>query len=300
MPAPPPAPLLALVLLAGSALAAPCLSVRHLEIPAAPSGEVQRVCISPGQTTVFSFDAQLAPGSLTLEEADTFTCVEPGPSTLKLIPSEKAPLGRESRVMVRFADSGAPVSATFVLVTHAAEAASLVEVHRRKRTAESYQQELRAKEEELRQLREENARLRAEEDPGGLTSLRASAAMDETGVATQDISNSVTRAPTNPLVMVLLWRFRAIGRVAFEVTLRNPQGAPMWRAEGAALTPEGQPGQGLKVLKVWQAEPIPPGEEGRVIVETESPGKNDREPYILKLWDAEGQRAVTLRHVTFW
>ena len=39
-----------------------------------------------------------------------------------------------------------------VLVAHAEEATSLVEVHRQKRTAESYKQELKAKEEEARQL----------------------------------------------------------------------------------------------------------------------------------------------------
>lgn len=87
------------------------------------------MCISPGQTTAFSFDSQLAPGSVSVEEAERFTKVEPGPSTLKLVPSEKVPIGRQLRVTVRFADGAAPSSAAFVLVAHAAQSASLVEVH---------------------------------------------------------------------------------------------------------------------------------------------------------------------------
>jgi len=287
----------ALLLLAAPALAAPCLRVRHLDVPA-PSGETQRVCISPGQTTVFSFNAQLAPGSVTLEEADDFTWMEPGASTLKLVPSEKAPLGREFLVTVRFADGTTPSSAAFVLVVHAAEAASLVEVHRRKRTVESYQQELRAKEEEARTLREENARLRSErESSGGLMGFLLSEDLERDGVAVQDIATHVTRLPTNPLNVELVTRYRTTRRVAFEMVLENPEGAPTWRVERATLTREGKPGEELKVLRVWQEEPIPPGQKRRLILETELPRGDAQGLYTLRLWDAEGQRVVTLAHV---
>ena len=295
-----PAVPLALVVLAGPALAAPCQSVRHLEILATASGEAQRVCISPGQTTVFSFDTPLAPGAITLEGADGFTWVEPGTSTLKLIPSDKAQLGRELRVTVRFVDSAAPSSATFVLVAHAAEAASLVEVHRRTRSAESYQQELREKEEEARQLREENARLRMnKEGPGGLTGLLVSGSMDMGGVTAQNLTEAVMTASTGALQVRRLRSFRSTGRVAIELLLRSPKDAPAWTVAGATLIHEGKQGQGLKVLSLWQQAPTALEHNKRVIVEAESPGDANQGPYTLRLWDTEGQRAITVAHLTF-
>lgn len=298
MPAFPPEVFLALVLLAGPALAEPCLSMRHIELAAAPSEQMQRVCISPGQTTLFSFDTPLVPGSITLEGADGFTWVEPGASTLKLIPSEKAPMGKELRMTVRFADGVPPSGATFILVAQAAEAASLVEVHRRRPTAESCQQELRVREEEARLLREENARLCAEnEGPGGLTGLLASAVMGEQGVVAQNLTDSVTRDPMNPLSIMWVRQYRAADRVALEVTLQNPAGAPTWMAEGATLTHEGRQGPGLRVLRVWLDEPIRPGERRRVIVEAESPGEDAQGPYTLRLWDAERRRPLTITPV---
>lgn len=294
-----PVSLLALVLLAGPALAAPCLpGVRHIEVSAAASGEVHPVCISPGQATVFSFDAKLAPGSVRLEGADDFTLADPGGSTLKLVPSEKVPLGRPLKLTVRFADNAAPSSATFVLLAHAAQAEPFVDVHRETRTLESYQQEVRAKEEEARLLREENAQLRADKErPGGLTGLLASGVMGVNGVASKDLFGSFTPPPTNPLGVAAVRGYRSTGRVALEVRLDNPEGAPPWTAEGAAL--ERGRGGPLRVLKVWQEAPISWGATARVVVEAEAPTDDARGPYTLKLWEAGGTRSVMLGGLMF-
>jgi len=301
----PPAVFLTLALHARPALAqsdaASCRTgVRHIEVSAESSGEARPVCISPGQTTVFSFDAQLVPGSVSVEEAERFTKVEPGPSTLKLVPSEKVPLGKPLRVTVRFADGAAPSSAAFVLMAYAAQAASLVEVHREERNTESYQQEVRAKEEEVRLCREENARLRAEmAAPGGLVGPLASGAMGSQGVASKDLSPTVKKLPVNPLGVGEVTGYRSTGRVVLEFTLINPQGAPTWTAEDATLTLASKRGEGLKVLTVWQESPIPPGEYRRVMVEAEALTDGTRGPFTLKLWAAGGQRAMTLDNVTF-
>jgi uncharacterized protein (TIGR02268 family) len=259
------------------------------------------VCISPGQTTVFSFDADLVLESLTVDGREHFVKVEPGSSMFKLVPSEQVPLGTELRVMVRFADGAAPSSASFVLVAHAGQAASLVEVHRQKRTAESYQQELKVKEEEARQLREENARLRADKTaPGGLTGLLASGAMGKDGVASRDLTDSLTKPPANPLWVGMVTGYRSTGRVALELWLWNSEDTPAWTVEGATLALEGQRGGGLKVLRVWQEAPIlSTQDKGRVVVETEFPPDSARGPYTLKLWEAGGTRSVTLGGVTF-
>ncbi|MBZ4414697.1 DUF2381 family protein [Myxococcus sp. XM-1-1-1] len=300
MTASSPVFLLALVLFTGTALAAPCLTVRHIEIPALPAGEAQPVCISPGQTTVFSFDAQLAPGSVTLEGADGFTMVDPGASTLKLVPSEKVPLGKSLRLTVRFADNAAPSSASLMLVAHAEEAASLVEVHRRERTAESYKQELKAKEAEAQQLREDVARLRADKSgPGGLRGLLASGAMGKEGVASKEISPTLTVPPTMSLRVLAVSAYRSASRVALAVELKNPEGAPTWTAEGATLTLEDKRGVTLKVLPVWQDAPIAPGENRFVVVEADATEEEARSTFTLKMWEAGGTRTVTIGGVAF-
>jgi uncharacterized protein (TIGR02268 family) len=226
--------------------------------------------------------------------------VDPGASTLKLVPSEKVPQGRPLRLTVRFADSAAPSSASLVLVAHAEEAASLVEVHRQTRTAESYKQELKAMEEEARQLREEIARLRADKTgPGGLRGLLAAGAMKKEGVASKNLTESLTESPTNPLGAGEVMGYRSASRVALEVALTNPKGAPTWTAEGATLTLEGKRGVSLKVLPLWQDAPIPPGESERVVVEAEATAEEARGTFTLKVWEEGGTRTVTLGGVTF-
>ncbi len=300
MPAFSPVFLLVLVLLAGPALAVPCVTVRHVEIPAVPAGDAQPVCISPGRTTVFSFDADLVPESVRVEGREGFAKVEPGASTLKLVPSEKVPLGKALRVTVHFADNAAPSSANLVLVAQAEEATSLVEVHRQKRTAESYKQELKVKEEEARQLREEVARLRADKaGPGGLRGLLTSGVMATGGVAFKDLAASFTESPTNPLKAGLVMVYRSASRVALKVELNNPEGAPSWTAEDATLTLEGKRGVGLKVLPVWQGGPIAPGGRQFVMVEAEATAEEARGTFTLKMREEGGTRTVTIGGVTF-
>lgn len=300
MPAFSPVFLLALAFVAGPVLAAPCSTVRYIEIPAVPAGDVQPVCVSPGQATVFSFDADLAPETMMVEGREGFAKVELGVSTLKLVPSERVPLGRPLRLMVRFADNGAPSSASLVLEAHVEVATSLVEVHRRQRTAESYMQELRAKEEEARRLREEVARLRADATaPGGLRGLWASGALGDGGVAVKTITETVPASPTNPLAVGSVRVYRSAGRVALAVELTNPEGAATWTAEGATLTRDGSTGASLKVLPVWQATPIAPGGQQFVVVEAEATTAESSGTFTLKLWGEGGSRTVTVSGVTF-
>jgi len=301
----PPAVLLALVL-SGSVAVAPdavtCSGgVRHIELPAEPTGELLTACISPGRTTLFSFDAELLAESLSLEGSDDFSRVEVGPSTLKLMPSGKLSAGARRRVRVGFKDGAAPRSAVFVLAVQAAQADPLVNVYRQARTVESYQQELAEKEAEARQCREENARLRGEQQgPGGLVGLLAAGLMSASGVMPRDILKSIAQASTDVLRAEGVMVYRAAQRVAVEVLLRVPDDAPAWGLEGASLMLQGKKGVELKVLKLWQ--PTPSAQEPvmrKVFVEAEAPTDALSGPFTLKLWDASGTWTVTIRGVTF-
>ena len=52
-------------------------------------------------------------------------------------------------------------------------------------------------------------------------------------------------------------------------------------------------------VKVWSRAPIPPGEGGLVVMETELMEEEARGTFVLKLWDESGRRLVTLGNVTF-
>lgn len=66
-------------------------------------------------------------------------------------------------------------------------------------------------------------------------------------------------------------------------------GVQPWRAAGATL----------KVLRVWQSVPIPPGAEGFVTVEAENAPQVAKGPFTLTLWEEGPRRPVTLSNITF-
>ena len=272
--------------------------VRHIELPAVPTGQAPTVCISPGRTTVFSFDTNLVTGSVALKGADRFTTVELGPSTLKLLPSVKVAAGERLRLTVTFTDNAAPTSAAFTLVVQAAQAEPLVNVYRQVRSAESYEQELAETKVKVRQCHEENARLRVERSgPGGLVGLRASGLVDRKGISSRAITRSVTQAATNAFIVSEVAAFRSAIRVAVEVLLEIPENAPAWTLEGATLMHQGRKGGELKVVTLWSPEPGVLG--GTVIVEAEAPAHATAGTFVLKLWDASGTRTVTISGITF-
>jgi uncharacterized protein (TIGR02268 family) len=85
-------------------------------------------------------------------------------------------------------------------------------------------------------------------------------------------------------------------RVAVAMVMENP-GTEPWTAKDAALL-VGK-GHDVKEAKMWQLTPIPPGQTGLVMVETELLAQEARGTFTLKLWDENGGRLVTLGGVTF-
>jgi uncharacterized protein (TIGR02268 family) len=302
----PPIVLLVLVLLDGlpaaqSSVATCQTGVQHVELSAAPTGEVATVCISPGQTTTLSFDSDLMPESLMLEDRNDFTKLHVSESTVKLVPSEKLVPGEKLKLTVRFKDDDSPTNAALHLVVHAIQATPYVEVHREKRTVESCQRELREKEAALQQCRAENERLHNERSgPSGIIGLRASGIMGDKGVSSRDITKGVTEGATNALTLKGVTTYRSSMRVAVEVLLNVPEDAPAWKPENATLTLQGRKGFELKVVTLWAPEPTDPGAlGGSVSVEADATPDVAAGTFTLKLWDASGTRTVTISGITF-
>ncbi|MFY0577571.1 DUF2381 family protein [Cystobacter fuscus] len=83
--------------------------------------------------------------------------------------------------------------------------------------------------------------------------------------------------------------------VAVRLRLSNP-GAEPWTLAGASLVDNA----GEQVdLATWQQAPIPANGAGEVVVGIEGAPAQLGCPCMLKLWEAQGPRTVTLGNVTF-
>jgi uncharacterized protein (TIGR02268 family) len=298
--------LVALLLLAGPAGAQPAATlckggVRRFELPAAPTGKMEEVCISPWLATTFSFDADVVRESITLEGRERFAKVDPGDSTLKLVPSEKLVPGERLRLTLRFKDGAAPASAGFILVVQAAQADTYVEVQREKRTVESCQQELKESAAELQQCRAENEQLRAAKGaPDGLRGLIVTNEIGKsTGITSMDITLSSAERPGNPFKAPDVTSYRSKRGVAVALRLKIPAGIAPFTVGGAKL--EGKGPGALEVLGVWPPWPLVPGEADRdlVIVEAKAAEGEAQGPFTLTLWGKPGQGKIIIDKVTF-
>jgi uncharacterized protein (TIGR02268 family) len=272
----------------------------RIELAATPPARAPVVCIGPGLSTTLRFDSLIRPESVRIQERERFADVAVGQKSLFLVPPENLTSGERFSVEVCFADELAPACASFLLVSHPGLAMQQVNVFRQPRRAAAYYQRVAEEAEaEARQCREEVRQLRAERGvPDGLRGALASGLVSgEGGVAVRDLARSVTEREGNALGGARVHSYRAQGRVAVEVWLKNPGDVP-WTAAGAVL--RGAKGEVLKPLALWQQGPIPPGKEGgTVVVEVLATAEEARGTYTLTLWDAERKRTVTLGDVTF-
>lgn len=309
---PPSAVLLVLALVlarGGTAAAQPGPAVQgtrvrriELRVTTAP-GEEPEVFIRPGTSTVLTFDGALARGPegrprVELERQPAFIRAEAGETVLRLIPSHALMAGERLRLTAYFSEGTVLPKAELVLVVHEEQADRLVEVYREPRPSESSQREVQAAWEAVRQCHESLARVHAAPgNPGGLTALRVSEAMGESGVVTWAVSHAAQLLPSPPLLVERLRTYRSIGRVLVEVFWIPAPRAPPWTADSATLTGNG--GETLKVLSVWQSAPASPGRSGWVLVEAEATRTMPSKAWTLRLWEEATGHAVVQGGIDF-
>ncbi|WP_141329050.1 DUF2381 family protein [Myxococcus sp. AB025B] len=275
------------------------LSVRRIELVSDDAQPAIEVAVSPGLSTVFLFDSEVNREGLTLEGRERFAMLDAGLSTLRLVPSEKISAGERLKLTVRFQDGAAPVSATFVLVAHPARSEAHVEVYRRKRRVETYQEEVRQARLEAEKCREENEHLRAARNtPDGLTGLISTGVLGRRSVEFRDVTDGVPLGPGGAADKHSVYAYRTARRVAVVVALMSRRDAQPWAAVGAMLRGKGN--EELKVLQVWQSGPLAAGSAlQRVVVEAEAAEETPQGRFTLTLWDADMRRTVTLSNITF-
>jgi len=271
---------------------------RQVELLAGTSNVTPEVCIRPGRSTSFFFNAKLA--RVELPEPERFRVIK-DEEGFTLMATRALPAGKRVPVTVSFQD-GVPASATFELVVHPSEVEHEVLVTRQERTAASYREGEQRALEEARQCRWENARLHVEcTAQVGLTTLLSLKLMGEKGVPSKDIEKSLSPRPGNTLTTRKALSYRSDTgraedgrtrvRLAVEQELYN-NGSTPWTLAGAALV--GPRGKEWKALAVWPREPIPPGRKRRVVVEVEATEAEARGTFTLKLWSQEYSSRVEL------
>ena len=268
------------------------VGTRHLELTADMPGEALPVCIHPGLSTSFLFDATL--GSVDLPGRERFR-VMADETGLALVPTWALTQGERVPVTITFEDGAAPASVRFLLVVHPSEAARQVVVTRQPRSLTSYQEGEQRARAEARQCQEEKTRLEAEcSGPRGVMGLLAQGLLEEGGITDKNITRSVISRPDNTLESVKARSYRLDTmrvesgqkrvRLLVAQQLQNNGNTP-WTPGGAVLV--GPKGEEWKVLGVWSQEPIPPGQKRNVGVEMEMPEEAARGTFTLKWWGQE-------------
>lgn len=277
--------------------------LRRIELRDVAPDEAPEVRISPGISTLLTFDAKPTrepSGALhvELERSATFERVELGSSVLRLVPSDALKEGDRLRLSIRFGDGAAPPEVTFLLVVRRNLPDRLVEVYREPRTLESYQQEVREAWAAVRRC--EETRATAQASPGGLagmTALRAAGALADNGVVIRKLSKAAARLRGGAFVAKQLLTYRADSRVLVELSLRSSQAGAPWTAREASLT--GRGGESLKVVSVWQESPATEARPGWVLVEAEAGASLSLDEWTLTLSEEGGGRPLVLEGIAF-
>lgn len=310
MPAPLPAVLALLALLTS----APARSepepwdtsgARHLELTAENMGEAHTIRVSPHQLTGLVFNAPLQSGGVDVEDPrQVKVAVNEAEGMVTLLPSDALAPDRPLAVTVRFADGMVPERVTFRLVLHPTRAEHQVQVYRRPRSAESYR--LGEQQERERAERCEAAleveRARPGQPPGGLADLFDTKLVSGgQGIAARNISTSTTQRPGEALTSPAAYSYHSVSlnQVAVELKVRNTSPLP-WTAAGVEGTELVSPeGVRLRIIRVMQPAPIPPGESRQLVIVAEASVEQAQGTFLLRLGEARGPRTLTLRGVTF-
>jgi uncharacterized protein (TIGR02268 family) len=276
---------------------------RHVELTAENAGEQHPVRIRSHQSTTLVFDTPLQPGGVQVEGRRWVkVAVNEAEGMVTLLPAEAPPPDRPLLVTVRFADGQVPGSVTFRLVVGSTRAEHQVRVYRQPLSSESLHLDARQQRERAERceasLEQERSRPEGPR-PGSFTDLFGAGLVGwGAGVVAQDLYGSITQRPGEPLKVVDAWSYRAVKQkqLAVELKVENTSDLP-WTAEGAELV--STQGVRLRVVRVWQSDPLVPGKQARLVVEVAAPVEQLQGTFLLKLHDTGGARTLTVRGVTF-
>jgi uncharacterized protein (TIGR02268 family) len=313
MSAPLAVPVLLALLTATSAPALPASEAwdapgaRRLELTAENAKELHPVHVSPRHSTHLVFDAPLQPGSVEVDGQWVKKAVNEAEGMVTLRPSGVPPPDRPLTVTVRFAEGQGLERVTFRLRVHPTRGEHEVQVIHPPGSCEPLHLETRRQRERAERCEaalERGCTLPAEPRPQSLTDLF------DAGLVGKSLSivgrqlepgKDFPQQPGETLVVGEAYSYRAErpNHVAVELHVEN-RGTRPWTSEGVEgaelVSPQGKR---LKVVRVWQPEPLVPGAHHPLVVEAEATAEQARGTFILTLDEAGGAPPLTVRDVTF-
>ncbi|MCP3163344.1 DUF2381 family protein [Myxococcus qinghaiensis] len=270
---------------------------RRVALSSSPAEPVPELRVAAGVLTSLVFDVPLDRGSVELEGRERFRLVDVGDRALLLEPAVDLGPGERLGLRVRFASSAMQDRGVFVLVSHAAQVDTRVEVFRRKDSIELLQAELMDTRAQLKAQTEENQKLRVLRDSGGPIELILSGALDHR-VRVNRIKRAMERGHEGALKFMNGATFRADTWAAISVKVRT-NGKRGWAPVSARVV-NSKSGVRLGVIGVRSA--LPQGEPegaGLVVIETEVPPWLPGELWHLELLDSDGAVQVVVPGIAF-
>lgn len=153
-----------------------------------PAGEPPKACISANLVTVFSFNADMNRDLVAVQGRERFESFVVADRMIVLKPKSHLMPGERFLLTVPFLDGAAPVSATFLLIAHPALATRQIDVFRRARSLEAYQQEAQEARAEVAQLKNRVKQLENQAlTKGGLADLLLNDLVGELGIKAKEL-----------------------------------------------------------------------------------------------------------------
>jgi uncharacterized protein (TIGR02268 family) len=278
--------------------------VPRFTVTADTPSPVSEVRISPGRGVLFVFDTAVRRDGIMLAERTLFRQISLSEDglLLTLMPSGGLPLGKRLNLTVRFADEELPLSMDFTLAV-STQAEPQVEIYRHTRSGDFLQREAGETRARLQQCQTDLERERLKRDkPPGLLGLIALNQLGAEGVLSKSITKEIElhRGEAFKIKQAITHRAPSgevgdpVVRLAVDLMVLNT-GTQPWIPVGAQLVGPSGPWE----AELWPPEPILPGQNRRILVEVELAGAEIPNPCLLKFWDAEGSRTLTLSGVTF-
>jgi uncharacterized protein (TIGR02268 family) len=257
--------------------------VRQLELTQVPQPELWG---APGQSLLVLLDAPLDMEAMRQARAiEGLRHVEVAERSVTLLLSAGVKAGARLKYTLRFADGQPAEGVTLVLRVDSAKAEPAVEVYRGAIPATALRRQLNARVEPL--LSQE----------ASLLSLMAAGLLVPGGVRSLNVKHAV-RVSAPGLALEDAWLHVASGRMALEVTLTLPPGAPPWAPGAVQLTERSLPGPlPVRGLKLLGGAVLQPGTTARLLVEWDTPVETQDLKYTLEVDEQNGKRVVRISNL---
>jgi uncharacterized protein (TIGR02268 family) len=294
---------LALLFWSTRVLAAPSSSNGEVEgivrMEVGPEGQGTRpIRIAPGISTTFLFDTDIQQEQLELESRDRFARVSTGSTVVVIVPPSDIRKGETLKLSIPFKEPGArlPQRLTLTLVAQPDAVDRQVELFRRTRSAESYRQE-------AEQLRSELERLKQERlpSPGGGREVDGLRGILVRMTSLSDLRSqrmmqgSMSCKEPCPLTVENGTLYVLGGRRAVVLPLVLRSEKPWHVGRAVLLNAKGREWESLPPA---QSAPFTKNASANLVLEF--PMEFEQEgPFMLKLWDAEGNQTLQFRKIEF-